>query len=269
MPEHTMKYTKETLQITGKGRQDCSDMHSFGPLARPLYIIHYVIKGSGYLEYDRKRFFVKTGESFLICPYTTYYYYPNPSDPWEYTWVDFRGQNAEAYVEASIMTKEQPVCPAIPAEHILPIYERLLSINIYSGNRREAGGLLLALLGIYADYYPSPCNHPKKEADSRLTAAVLSIQANYHLTHFNIEELCEMIPCNRVTLYRLFQNEFHQSPSEYLTAYRIRQACKLLDRGILVKTTAFSCGFADPFYFSRVFKQHMGMSPSEYGGQGR
>jgi len=262
--DSVMQYTKHTLQLTARGRQDCSDMHSFGPIARPVYIIHYVIKGSGYLEYDHKRFFIRTGESFLICPYVTVYYYPNPEDPWEYTWVDFRGSKAADYLNMTVMSRKQPVCPYIDKSRALHLFDALSDLNIFRGNQKEAGGLLLAILGMYADAYPASYSKPVPESDNRLDTAILLIQSNYHFTDFNVEKICEMLPCNRVTLYRLFQNAGLQSPIKYLTDYRIRQACKMLSRGILVKTTALSCGFEDPFYFSKVFKQQMGVAPSEY-----
>jgi len=259
-----LQYTKDSLQLTSRGKRDCSDMHSAGPIVRQVYIVHYVIKGSGYLEYDHKRFFIRAGESFLICPYVTIYYYPNPEDPWEYTWVDFCGPGASECLNMTIMSRSQPICPYIDKDRILPLFERLSGLQIFHSNQKEANGLLLAILGVYADIYPAPDIKPIPKSDKRLDTALLLIQSHYHDTYFNFEKICAMIPCNRVTLYRLFQNAGLKSPSEYLTDYRIRQACKMLSKGILVKITALSCGFEDPFYFSRVFKRLMGMSPTEY-----
>lgn len=253
-----------SLQITGHGRQDCSDMHSFGPIARLVYIIHYVIKGAGFLEYDHKTFPIKAGESFLICPYEIYYYYPDPDDPWEYTWIDFRGSMAETLLADCCMSKQRPVCPAIENGKMLPLFDRLSTLDIYRSNQKEAHGVLLAILGLYADFYPAMSNNLPAKEDNRLAAAVILIQANYHYTTFNVEELCNRMHCNRITLYRLFRNALNLSPSQYLIQYRLQQACKMLTQGIPVKTTALSCGFADQFYFSRIFRQTLGCSPTEY-----
>ena len=56
-----------------------------------------------------------------------------------------------------------------------------------------------------------------------------------------------------------------KSPIDYLTEYRINEACKLLRAGNLsIAEVAISVGFFDQFYFSRVFKRAKGMPPSKY-----
>ena len=38
----------------------------------------------------------------------------------------------------------------------------------------------------------------------------------------------------------------------------------LHDTNVQIKEVAFSVGFKDPLYFSRVFKEETGFAPSEY-----
>ena len=257
-------YGENTIQLINHGRQDCSDMHSQGPCVLSCYIIHYVIRGTGYLEYDKKHYRISAGESFLIYPYVMIRYYPDPQDPWEYTWVDFVGRQTPDYLSACQMNRTAPVCPFIEAERILPLFEKLTGMDLYHTNKLEANGILLTLLGLYADAFPAVKDSLPSREDNRLAAAITLIHSNYRHDDFNIEKLCEQMHCNRVTLYRLFQNNLQVSPGSYLASYRIKQACKMLELGTSVKTAALSCGFTDQFYFSRAFKQHMGVSPAEY-----
>jgi len=162
------------------------------------------------------------------------------------------------------MTKQQLICPAIAKEIILPHFERLCSLDIYTFNRLEARGILQSILGLYADAFPAKQDEAALREDPRITTALLLIRSHYHRPYFNVAKLCQLMHCNRVTLHRLFQNELGESPGNYLSAFRIRQACTMLQMGMPVKTTALSCGFEDPFYFSRVFKQQKGCSPSDY-----
>jgi YesN/AraC family two-component response regulator len=51
----------------------------------------------------------------------------------------------------------------------------------------------------------------------------------------------------------------------HFTQLKIRQACRLLDLSSKpVKVVAIETGYSDPYYFSRVFKKIMGISPDRY-----
>ena len=255
---------EEDIRLTDCGREDCSNLHAWGPGIRPCHIIHYIIRGSGYLETGHRRFPVSAGESFLTYPYTAMHYYPDPEDPWEYTWVNFVGKKVPLLLSESGFSPSAPVLPQMEAAHILPLYDRIRSLDIHVAGRWEAEGLLLALLGAYRDTLALPCQAQRKKEDDRLSTALLLIQSHYHKQDFHVEQLCQDMHINRVTLYRLFTDTFGTSPTHYISRYRLEQAKKLLGMGFAVKETASSCGFSDPFYFSRVFKAYTGISPSLY-----
>jgi YesN/AraC family two-component response regulator len=51
----------------------------------------------------------------------------------------------------------------------------------------------------------------------------------------------------------------------YVNQFKVRQACQLLDNSTdSIRHIALSLGFDDPYYFSRLFKKTMGMSPQHY-----
>jgi AraC-like DNA-binding protein len=64
-----------------------------------------------------------------------------------------------------------------------------------------------------------------------------------------------------------------ETVSDLLRRRRMAEACRLLDRRgssrASVATIAYSVGYTDPAYFSRVFRQSMGMSPMDYASRGR
>ena len=63
----------------------------------------------------------------------------------------------------------------------------------------------------------------------------------------------------------MFREQVHQSPMSYFTQLKIRAACRLLDlTEKSVKVVAIETGYSDPYYFSRVFKKEMGISPDKY-----
>jgi len=66
-------------------------------------------------------------------------------------------------------------------------------------------------------------------------------------------------------LTRCFQQEVSVTPMTYLNRYRIRQAKTLLENGDMgITEIAMAVGFSSGGYFTRVFRQEMGISPRAY-----
>ena len=63
---------------------------------------------------------------------------------------------------------------------------------------------------------------------------------------------------------KIFFNKFGVTPQKYIVSKRISQAKSIIESGDFAsfKEVAQSVGFSDPLYFSRVFKQKYGISPS-------
>ena len=64
--------------------------------------------------------------------------------------------------------------------------------------------------------------------------------------------------------HRLFRAQFQTTPFEYLLRRRLAKAHQLLLEGALsVKEVAAACGYSDPYYFSRLFRQRQGATPRD------
>jgi two-component system response regulator YesN len=68
-------------------------------------------------------------------------------------------------------------------------------------------------------------------------------------------------------LTRLFHRTYGLTFRDYVVRYRLREARRLLrDPGAKVADVAEIVGFTDFSYFSRMFKRHFGLQPSEHRG---
>jgi AraC family L-rhamnose operon transcriptional activator RhaR/AraC family L-rhamnose operon regulatory protein RhaS len=80
-----------------------------------------------------------------------------------------------------------------------------------------------------------------------------------------VEDLMQVAHMSQTSLFRLFRQIMDRSPIDYLIRLRIHKAAQLLRRESLrVKEASEAVGFTDSNYFTRQFRQVMGVSPREY-----
>jgi len=81
----------------------------------------------------------------------------------------------------------------------------------------------------------------------------------------NLDDLAQWSGFSAQHLNRVFRRELGITPLQYLAKMRMERAATILvDGRWTVRAVAAKCGFDDPYYFSRLFKQHFGRSPAEY-----
>ncbi|WP_416150817.1 helix-turn-helix domain-containing protein [Salipaludibacillus sp. HK11] len=88
-----------------------------------------------------------------------------------------------------------------------------------------------------------------------------------HLSNpYTICKLAEKANMNPTSFTRAFKKKFGLSPKEFLIRERIRAAKELMvqNKGITTKEVALKVGMQDEFYFSRLFKEKVGLPPSVY-----
>ncbi len=80
-----------------------------------------------------------------------------------------------------------------------------------------------------------------------------------------VNDLAQLAGVSTVYLRQLFRAGIGISPRLFLQKQRIHHAARLLRQGNLrLKEIAAACGFADVYYFHRVFRRLTGQTPREY-----
>ncbi|MDE6077748.1 MAG: helix-turn-helix transcriptional regulator, partial [Muribaculaceae bacterium] len=69
---------------------------------------------------------------------------------------------------------------------------------------------------------------------------------------------------SRSLLHIKMKTFFNASMTDYIKKCRMAKACELLRQGYNVSETAYSTGFSDPNYFTKVFKKTYGMPPKDF-----
>lgn len=103
------------------------------------------------------------------------------------------------------------------------------------------------------------------KALSKLAESIKYMQENYLNIDFRIEELYRIAGVSAKYYGVLFYKKYGMTPKEYVLFLRIERAKKLLGEDkCLISDVAGEIGYRDYFYFSKVFKNKTGYSPSEY-----
>ena len=227
------------LSIFNCGLERCAPGQTWGPGIRDHYLIHLVVSGKGVFEVGGRTYEVVPGDLFFARPHK--------------------------------LAAQLPFTDAAPVHHTQDLEGMRAALSsIYSSRGLQpqdeaamVGYLYLFIAALMRETSESR-PHSTSSSSQYVLNAIKYIQFNY--SHdISIDDVAKSVGVSRSHLYRVFMLNVGKSPIDYLTEYRVNEACKLLRSGTLsIAEVAASVGFLDQFYFSRVFKRAKGVPPSKY-----
>ncbi len=94
-----------------------------------------------------------------------------------------------------------------------------------------------------------------------------AIEQNLTNAEFTVERLCKLIFMSHSQLHRKLDALTGCSPNKFIRIIRLNNAKEMLKKQESnISSVAFNCGYNDPGYFTRVFKQEFGVTPQEWRG---
>ncbi|HLF63035.1 MAG TPA: helix-turn-helix domain-containing protein, partial [Saprospiraceae bacterium] len=104
-----------------------------------------------------------------------------------------------------------------------------------------------------------------KKEDLFISKVREAIHARMDDSSFGILQLCRIIGMSRTQLHNKLKALTGKSASHFIRSVRLEVAQKLLrEDDLTIAEIAYSIGFTDPGYFSRVYREEFGEAPSEY-----
>jgi YesN/AraC family two-component response regulator len=148
--------------------------------------------------------------------------------------------------------------------------ELLLHIKKLIEQREMLRTYYMKQLGLAAVAEEEPIHEipevPLKEAEHAFVTKVRQIvEDNFSNYEFNVEQLCKTVFMSHSQLHRKLDALTGYSPNQFIRNVRLKKAKELLaDPGLSVAVIAMECGYNDPGYFARVFKQETGSTPQDW-----
>ncbi|GAB4413004.1 MAG: hypothetical protein OHK0039_19470 [Bacteroidia bacterium] len=112
----------------------------------------------------------------------------------------------------------------------------------------------------------SPLPTPKGQRFRQQLCELLKSRLNDATT--SLDDLCNQLAVSRAQLNRKARACTGMTAMQLLKTYRLEHALqRLVQTEDSIAEIAWTCGFEDPNYFCRVFKDAYGMSPRAYRDQ--
>lgn len=230
------------------------------------FILIYCVEGKGEIRMEDIVCEVPADHFFIISPSMSHSYHSDEKNPWSIYWIHFSGAKAGFFSRFA--------CQRLPIERdkTSRINDRIdLFFEIFRNLERGFSIETLEYTNLCLAHLLTSFTHMNqfrlvKQADENDPVAQ---SINFMLEHLSrklkLEKIASEIGLSVSHYSRLFQNRTGHSPIDYFIQLKIQRACRLLDNsGWLIVEVSREIGFEDQFYFSRVFRKVMGMSPAEY-----
>ena len=217
------------------------------------YEIVIYTKGSGTIIAEGVRYPVKPGNITIIPPGVAHK-------------SDFEEEFEEIYIYGEFEQMFQLSAPVVIGTDLNS--EGIQIAKMIFRNRYGNADYLAALCNAFAHFLAQ-----RIEMDDDISIAVHDIMSeitnHFHDSNLNLKVLLEKSGYAEDYIRAQFKKITGKTPVEFLTKIRIRHACYLMDQyksALSLAEIAEKCGYTDYIYFSRRFKQQMGVSPRAYKG---
>ena len=197
---------------------------------------------------------------FFIVPAVPYTI--TSSDDFSFVYISFMGIRAGKIMERLKITRRNFVFRDFP--ELAEMWQKGLSYKNEVTDLVSEGLLMqtFASIGNRMAEVESKTDYSKGENIS--IAVKKYIDTNFADPELSLGKITEEFCYNKNYISDAFKKIFGIGIRKYLNIVRINNACVLMERISDLEEIASLCGYSDRLYFSKVFKEQIGISPGRY-----
>ena len=174
-------------------------------------------------------------------------------------WIAVFSEDFVPEFAAHVRQKQGTKISFFPDEETIPVLEQVMLGN--------PGDLLLkSVLYLVCDQYLKKVPmEPKKVGSERLICEILDYVTAHYRENISLHTVAEHFGYEYHYLSRLLNQSYNIRFKDFLNQLRVSYAISLLEKGSqCVTEIALECGFQSIRSFNQVFKESVGVAPSEY-----
>ncbi|WP_443937700.1 AraC family transcriptional regulator [Pedobacter sp. MW01-1-1] len=230
-------------------------------------IFIYCVNGEGWYSISDNFFQVKTNQYFQIpATHEPIKYGASDNNPWTIYWLHYSNSDLSNFNQELNISPHAGPKDIIFNEKGIEIWREMyanLEMGYGKNNVHHANMCLYYFLATFL--------HPKKTDIKDQTQKLDLIQEsidfmrkNLH-TRITVKEFANRHQLSESHFTALFTKSTGIPPLNYFTQLKIQKSCQLIfNTNTKIKDIAYNLGYSDAYYFSRLFKKQIGVSPEKY-----
>lgn len=226
------------------------------------YILIYCTEGKGIIEVEDQIYRLEKSDAFCIPRNVRHKYYADEKEPWSILWVHFKGDNTNYF------PLEERKIVHINSRHsdnrmmvLFNLLFRVLERNYTIGNFIYISQVLSLILSEI--YFREKVD--ESSVQDRHVTMVIRYMYQHLRENLTLEEISEEVQLSKSYLNAVFKAQTGKSPVEFFIHLKMQEACKLLkSTDYYIYEVSSGLGYTDQYYFSRIFKKVVGVSPRDY-----
>lgn len=231
------------------------------------------LQGSTEFSFPRESFRVNPDEICIIPAGVPHgeIVYPGPAQPFRNLVVGFYNNTLSLHFAHEVRPGKPDIeviefFDAPNLSLFLTLASTAAQMHSMQGPARDTvlKGLLLTLLGLFRNIVETGSGQLNSDIGKVFQAKCL-VREQFANSDLGVQHIAELLGCSPDYLSHLFHLETKERLTHYIQRIRVDGSILALETATLtISEIAYACGFADPAYFARVFKQHKGLTPQKY-----
>jgi len=253
------------LMVTKAGYFPRAHNHKVSRETYDKYVIIYCLDGKGWFQYGNKHWDIGKGQVVFVVPGAPHSYGANNNNPWTIQWAGFRGTQVPELLRFSGVSTDNLVLSIGDRVNITILFQDILS-TLQSGyslhylyNASTSLQQILSSVALLSTYSPSSEN-----IDLNVEETIRYMRKNITSSR-TLNEFASHACLSPSYFSSRFRQKTGYAPIDYFIRLKIQKACELLETTDWnVSKISSYLDYQDQFYFSRIFKKIMDVSPSQY-----
>lgn len=235
------------------------------PSGRRDFYLMYLYSGELEAAAAGQQYSLQAGDLLVYPAGKPYRYQKKDSGEMIYFWAHFSGYGAEELLRESGIEPGKVFHPG-KSEELAACFERLFEPFFLRKKyfEMESAAQLTVILSKAARRILRRMDTENVPPAVRIWRSLEYLYRNY-AEPVRLDQLAQLEHLSPSRYSAVFRQCMGMSPQHFLISLRIRNAADLMrSTDLSVKQIAQAVGYDDPFYFSSLFKQKTGFSPSSY-----